>query len=322
MRLILSSVLLGLAWFTVTSAAASACAWVLGRSLIRRPDPPGAGLLLAVRLLPALASSVFVAAVFLPTHWRFEPVESDESFGVVLTAIATIGLLVILRAHWRAVRAGFAGRRLAAVARRAASLPGGDAAESVIRVVDGLPGVSLFGIWRPRILIGADARGVLTPAELGLAISHEVAHQRSRDNLKRFLICCAPDLFFWTRVARELEDRWQAAAECEADAHAVRGDSYRAVLLASVLVKVARIGHAAGGPGVESAAIVSAFHVPTLLETRVRRLVAGRALPPSGARRLAWSSAMLSVGISASLWLLGFSATLHSVTEAMVAYLP
>ena len=97
---------------------------------------------------------------------------------------------------------------------------------------------------------------------------------------------------------------------------------YRAVLLASALVKVARIGHAAGGPGVESAAIVSAFHVPTLLETRVRRLVAGRALPPSGARRLAWSSAMLSVGISASLWLLGFSATLHSVTEAMVAYLP
>ena len=322
MRLVLSSVLLGLVWFTVTSAAASAAAWLLGRSVIRRPGPSSAGLLLAVRLLPAVASGVFVGAVFLPTHWRFEPVESDESFGVVLAVIAATGLFLVLRALWRAVRAGFAGRRLAAVARRAASLPDGDAVESPIRVVDGLRGVSLFGIWRPRILIGADARGALTPAELDLAISHEVAHRRSNDNLKRFLICCAPDLFFWTRVARELEDWWQAAAECDADAHAVRGDNYRAVLLASALVKVARLARAGSVSGVGSAAISSAFHVPTLLEMRVRRLISGGAPPPAGSGRLVWSSAMASVGIAAGLWLLGFSDTLHSVTEAMVAYLP
>jgi beta-lactamase regulating signal transducer with metallopeptidase domain len=320
-RLILSSVLLGLVWFTATNAAASAAAWLLGRSVIRRPSPSSASLLLAVRLLPAVASSVFVGAVFLPTHWRFEPVESDESFGVVLAAIAAIGLLLILRALGRAVRAGAAGRRLAAVARRAASLPDGEAVDNAIRVIDGLPGVSLFGIWRPRILIGADARGALTPAELDLAISHEVAHRRAKDNLKRLLICCAPDLFSWTRVARELEDRWQGAAECDADAHAVRGDSYRAVLLASALVKVARLGRAASVSGVGSAAISSAFHVPTLLETRVRRLVSGGAPPPAGGQ-LVWSSATLSVGISAALWLLGFSGTLHSVTEAMVAHLP
>lgn len=321
MRLILSSVLLGLVWFTATNAVASAAAWLLGRSVIRRSGQSSASLLLAVRLLPAVASSVFVGAVFLPTHWRFEPVESEESFGVVLAAIATIGLVLSLRALGRAVRAGVAGRRLAEVARRAASLPDGHAAESAIRVVDGLPGVSLFGIWRPRILIGADARGALTPAELDLAIAHEVAHRRAKDNLKRLLICCAPDLFSWTRVARELEDRWQAAAECDADAHAVRGDSYRAVLLASALVKVARLGRPASVPGVGSAAISSAFHVPTLLETRVRHLVSGGAPPPAGGH-VVWSSATLSVGISAGLWLLGLSGTIHSVTEAIVARLP
>ena len=283
MRLILSSVLLGLAWFTATNVAASAAAWLLGRSVIRRPGSSSAGLLLAVRLLPAVASTVFVGAVFLPAHWRFEPVESEESFGVVLAIIAVTGLLLILRALGRAVRAGVAGRRLAAVTRRAASLSDGVAVGGSIRVVDGLPGVSLFGIWRPRILIGTEARGVLTPAELDLAISHEVAHRRSKDNLKRFLIRCAPDLFSWTRVARELEDRWQAAAECEADAHAVRGDSYRAVLLASALVKVARLGRAASASVVGPAAIASAFHVPTLLEMRVRRLVSGGAPPPAGA---------------------------------------
>lgn len=322
MRLILSSVLLGLVWFTATNALASAAAWLLGRSVMRRPGPSSAGLLLAVRLLPAVASSVFVGAVFLPTHWRFEPAESDESFGVVLALIAATGLCLFLRAVWRAIRAGFAGRRLAAVARRAASLPGGEAAGSAIRVVDGLPGVSLFGIWRPRILVGADARGALTPAELDLAISHEVAHRRAKDNLKRFLICCAPDLFSWTRVARELEDRWQAAAECDADAHAVRGDSDRAVLLASALVKVARLGRAGSLSGIGAAAISSAFHVPTLLEMRVRRLVSGGAPPAAGAGRLVWSSATLNIGIAAGLWLFGFSDTLHSITEAMVTYLP
>jgi beta-lactamase regulating signal transducer with metallopeptidase domain len=239
----------------------------------------------------------------------------------VLAVVAATGLLLILRALGHAARAAFAGRRLAAVARRAASLRDGDPVERAIRVVDDLPGVSLFGIWRPRILIGTEARGVLTPAELDLAISHEVAHRRSKDNLKRFLIRCAPDLFFWTRVARDLEDRWQAAAECEADAHAVRGDSYRAVLLASALIKVARLGRTASAPRV-GAAIASAFHVPTLLEMRVRRLVSGGAPPPAGAGRLVWSGATLSVGISAGLWLLGFSDTLHSVTEAMVSYLP
>ena len=84
--------------------------------------------------------------------------------------------------------------------------------------IGGLPGVSLAGIWRPRILIGSEALSALTPAELDVAISHEVAHQRSQDNLKRFLMFCAPDLFGWTRVARQLEERWQAEAECEADA--------------------------------------------------------------------------------------------------------
>jgi hypothetical protein len=321
-RLILSSVLLGLAWFTVTNAAASAGAWLVGRSVIRRRGPSSAGPLLAVRLLPAVASTVFVGAIFLPVHWRFEPVESDESFGVVLAVLAATGLLLVLRALGRAARAGVAGRRLAAVARRAVSIPDGVAVGNTIPVVDGLPGVSLIGIWRPRILVGAEARGVLTPAELDLAISHEVAHRRSKDNLKRFLIRCAPDLFSWTPVAREIEDRWQAAAECEADAHAARGDSYRAVLLASALVKVARLGPAASASVVGPAAIASAFHVPTLLETRVRRLVSGAAPTPAEAGRLVWSGAMLSVGISAGVWLLGFSDMLHSVTEAMVTYLP
>ena len=93
MRLLLSSALLGLVWFAAINAAATLVAWMLGRVLLRRPGPFGAGLLLAVRLLPAVAASVFVLAVFLPAHWRFEPADSGESFGFVLSGVAAIGSL-------------------------------------------------------------------------------------------------------------------------------------------------------------------------------------------------------------------------------------
>jgi len=328
MTLLLSSMLLSLVWFAATNAAASLVAWTLGRLMVIRPDRFGAGLLLTVRLLPAVASSVFVLAVFLPAHWRFEPTDTDESFGVVLGALAMTVVWLALAGAWRAGRASLADHRFAALARRAGTLVEGDASRSfVLFVLDGLPGVSLSGIWQPRILIGSEVLAALTPAELDVAISHEIAHKRSRDNLKRLLMFCAPDLFGWTAVARQLEERWEAEAECEADAHAVMGDGRRAVVLASALVKVARLGRvgslqpvAIAGPAAWT--LSSAFHVPTLLEMRVRRLVSGSALPPVATGRLAWPGATLSLGIAAGLWLIGFSYTLHLVTEAMVTNLP
>src|SRR5262245_13895456 len=213
MRLLLSSVLLGLVWFVTVNAAASLMAWVIGRVVLRRPTPFGATHVLLVRLLPAVVSTVFAFLVFLPAHVRFEPAESDESFGVVLGVAAAAGLGLLLSAAWRAVRAGVNGRRFAALVERSGRATGGGAVG-----VGGLSGVSLSGIWRPKILVVAEACATLTPAELDLAICHEQAHRQSLDNLKRFIMYLAPDLFGWTAVARQLEERWQAEAECEADA--------------------------------------------------------------------------------------------------------
>jgi hypothetical protein len=321
MRLVLSSVLLGLVWFVAANAAATPVAWLLGQLVARRPGPVGAGRLLMVRLLPAAASLFFVLAVFLPAHWRFEPADTDEAFGVVLGATAALGLWLVLGASGRALRAALAGHRFAALVRRTARLEAGDAVESF--VLSGLPGVSLAGVWRPRILIGSEARAALTPSELDLAISHEIAHRRSRDNLKRFLVHCSPDFFGRTAVARQLEERWQAEAECEADARAVRGDSHRAVVLATALVKVARLGCASGFHAISPACTSSAFHVPTLLEMRVRRLVSGSALPPA-AGRVGWFGAAVSAGIATGVWVwvLGLSNILHVITEALVTRLP
>ena len=321
MTLLLSSVLLGLMWFAATNAVASLLAWLVGRSIVARaPKRQSVQLLLAIRLLPAAASTLFVLAVFLPAHWSFEPPDTEESFGVVLAGTATLGLLLILHAGWRAIRAGFAGHRFGAMVRRRSRAVHASDAERTVHELDGLSGVSLAGIWHPRILIGPEALAALTPSELDLAVSHEIAHRRSKDNLKRFLMFCVPDFFGWTALARQLEERWQAEAECEADAHAVMGDGERAVVLASALVKVARLDQVR--TFYPESPAVSAFDVPALLDLRVRRLVAGSALP-SATRRAPWPlGAAAGLALAAGLWLIGFSHTLHVVTETLVNSLP
>jgi len=324
--LILSSVLLGLMWFAAANAAASLLAWLLGGSVMSRVararGRQSVRLLLAIRLLPAAVSSIFVVAVFLPAHWRFEPPDADESFGVVLAGTATLGLVLIARAACRAIGAAVAAYRFGLTARRAARQVDPDCIDQVLEL-QGLRGIALAGIWQPKIFIGPEALAALTPAELDLAIAHEIAHRRSNDNLKRFAMYCAPDFLGWTSVAQRLEQQWQAEAECEADAHAVRGDSGRAVALASALVKVARLERLHGFRPASPA--FSAFHVPTLLELRVRRLVTDSALP-SAARGWRWRfGTTASVAFAAGLWFTDFSHALHALhvaTEALIANLP
>ena len=311
MRLAFSSILLGLCWFAVVNVASTIVAVLLTRVIGNRRR--SAGLFLGLRLMPAALSTFFVAAIFFPAHWRFEPPTSDESFGVVLALLAGLSLLLIGRSTLRAARMLRTDMQLAAMTSRLAT-PRGIAFE-----VTDLPGVSLAGILRPKVLVGSTALATLTPAELDVAISHEIAHQHSLDNFKRFLICCAPDVFGWLPEARTLESRWEAETECQADARAVRGDDSRAVSLASALVKVARLTR----PGtIAPSPAWSGFHVHTLLETRVRRLVDGHAKAPR-TRATVWTAfAAVTLSLPASAWLLGFSSRLHEVTETMVAYLP
>jgi beta-lactamase regulating signal transducer with metallopeptidase domain len=310
-RLAFSSILLGLCWFAAVNIAGTLVAWLLSRAIGNRHC--SAGVLLGVRLLPAFVSAFFVAAVFLPAHWRFEPRESDESFGVAIGAVAVLALTLLGRSALRAARILRTDMQLSAMTRRLATRRG------IAFEVTGLPGVSLAGILRPKILVGSRALAALTPAELDVAISHEIAHQRSLDNFKRFLIRCAPDVFGWMPAARRLEARWEAETECQADARAVRGDDSRAVILASALVKVARLAR----PGsLEPSPAWSAYHVPTLLETRVRRLVAGHATAPRPLAVLWCALAATAIALPVGAWALNFSYSLHVATEAMVAYLP
>jgi Zn-dependent protease with chaperone function len=307
-----NAVLLALAWFVVVNAALSLLAWHVTRWLAPgRVASPGG--LLAVRLFPAGASLLFVAGVFAPAHWRFEPRGGDESFGVGVHLLAALGALILARASWRVLAAARAASRLrVSHGGQPLQVAGG----FQVFEVDGLPGVSLAGVVRPRILVGLAVREALTRDELNAAVAHEVAHGASRDNWKRLAVFCAPDLFGTTNAATRLEAAWSAAAECEADARAAAGDRGRAADLAAALVKVARL--CAQGP--PPCPAWSSLHDEALLAARVQRLVGSR-LPP-GPRRpcasaVAGGVAIVAVGI-------GFLAAydLHLLTEALAHSLP
>ncbi len=184
----------------------------------------------------------------------------------------------------------------------------------------GLTAVSLAGVFRTRILVGTAVRRVLSADELDVALAHERAHRGAFDNLKRFLMFCAPDVLGVSAASRELEARWRATAEWRADIEAVNGDGLRAVRLASALVKVSRLAARQGS--FVTSPTWSSLHEAAQLEMRVRRLVRGDA--PAVARSRHGAGLMLAA--LAGVCVLGVSATaapvVQQMTEALVRLLP
>ena len=235
MRLLVSTLVLTLAWFSALNILSSLLVWLIagglrrGQSFVR----PSAQWLFALRVAPFLVSSVFVIGVFLPVHLMFEGREGSEYFGALLWSGALLGVGLIGGSALRVVLAVRGYARL----RRMWCGPAGERRPIVSDCE--ILGISLAGILHPTIVVGRRVREALTREELDVALAHEVAHWQSWDNVKRFAMFASPDVLRFTRAANDLEHGWRAEAECLADARAVDGDASRAVNLASALVKVA-----------------------------------------------------------------------------------
>ena len=310
--MLMSTVLLALAWFTAFNLAASAVSWLAGAALNQSGARPRAGALLAVRLFPACASLLLAFLMFVPAHWIAEPRDAQESFGWVVCAMAAAGAGLICRGIVRAAILERADRKLRSLERSSSSV-----AET--READGVPGIALAGLVRTRILMGRHVAPALTPAELEVAIAHEHAHGRALDNLKRWAIHCAPDFFGASAIARKVERDWHAAAESLADARAVGGDARRALDLASALVKVARLTILQPSSGWTP--VWSPFNDPELLKARVLLLTSDvPAAPPFRPVRAA-GAALLFV-VATTLFVPILSGPIHYITEAAVALLP
>ena len=309
--LILSSIILGCAWFVLVNALLSGLVALLASARPTILQRLGATNLLVLRLLPAAGSLGFVLLLFLPAHWQWEMAGTNERFGMVLYLLAAAAVPLagasIVRATW-ALRQS---RRLQQQARAAAVASSSDVLE-----IAGFSGVSLAGVFRTTIFLGASLRSALTSSELAAAIAHERAHRRAWDNPKRFAVFCAPDFLARTKAAARIEAAWRAESEYAADAAAAGSDARRGADLASALIKVARLLDA--GPPAPRFPLWSLFCERELLEGRVRLLVAQEV------RTRHWPLGVIlaAVLLASAAWLAALPYDVYRLSEALVGFLP
>ncbi len=325
MRELLFLLLLALAWFGAVNLALSALTAAVGPLLARaalrlRPSRASAALL-ALKLVPGAVALLFIFALFLPAQWRFEPENANESAGYTLVALGLLGALTLALAARRAARDYLATRRLErGWLARARSTPAMAAGGLPIYCLpDEIPIVSMAGLRKARVFVSRSVVKALTHDELDASLAHERAHHQARDNFKRLLVACSPDLLGLWPGGREIERRWREAVEFAADARAASGSEGRGLVLASALLKVARMTHS---PGLLAAG--SLFYDGAPIWERISRLLApevGEEPAPRLGR--AWSVSLCGMTIvAAAVAAEGVWLGVHLATEGLVRLLP
>jgi Zn-dependent protease with chaperone function len=204
-----------------------------GKRFMRSP-----ALLFSLRIFPFAFSLVFTVGLALPAYLRVEPGETGEAPEPYLVALAAVSLLIF---------AVFALRlfRLLSTTRRVSRQWQINATRIDIPVpvpifqIEAPPALfAVMGMFKPRVFVGRAALACLTLEELEAAISHELAHVRSLDNIKRALLIVTrlPSCF---RNLRALDTAWAEAAELQADESSLARTS--AVDLSSAIVKIGRL---------------------------------------------------------------------------------
>jgi len=226
-----------------------------------------ARLLLALRLSPAGLGALLVAGMCAPSYLWLEPHASAEQVGWACLSAALLGLSILGASIARALRAS------AGSTRRVRELERGGAG----------PLVALTGIVRHRLVISHLVLRALSADQLAAVVRHERAHRMSHDNLKRLLILLAPGLLPISRGFGSLERAWAATAEWAADDRATEGNARRALVLASALVRVARLGTPRATPLLTTSLLADsadlAVRVDRLLHPAPRRTALGSSSP-------------------------------------------
>lgn len=234
-----------------------------------------------LRAMPSLAPAIVALAVVVPAFAWFEPHHQGEEVGPILPILAAVAAGQLLAALWLAVVSAVR-TRLVARAWLSAGTPLDlrPPAGVPAYVIDSLaPIAALVGVFSPKLIAARAVIEACTQEELTAIVSHERGHLLARDNMKRWLMGCAPDALRWTPLHHEICAAWHDAAEDAADDVATGGDAGARVGLATLLVKIARLAPAAPWP----AATVSPFVQPDGLVRRVRRLLAPAAEPQRAA---------------------------------------
>jgi Zn-dependent protease with chaperone function len=290
-----------------TLSLAVFCAWrrvwlslsFNGSRLRQHSARRAANLLFSLRMFPFVASLLITAAVTIPSFVLLEPRAVDEPLSALLLGLGVCAVALVIYGAANAVWAARKVGQSISVWTAAASPIEPCASVPVWRIAPRVPAMTAVGILRPRILLSGAAESALTAGELQVALSHEVAHTRRRDNLKKLLM-----RFVAFPGLGGLEAAWLEATELSADDDAV-SSAGEALDLAAALIK---LSHLALEPAEDLTA--SLVRGPkSLMSTRIQRLIAWAE----------WSRAGQSRAAAFSPWY-GLAAVLTSIAAFVHAY--
>ncbi len=233
-----------------------------------------ARLLFALRIFPPAAAAWGVLALFIPAYVFYEPRPTMETVSPKLGALALVSAVGLALALWRGLAAWRTTGSLVAdwmqhakaVQLRGINIP-------TYRIEHRFPIIAIIGVVRPRLFIAESVLETLSGEEIAAAITHEVGHLESRDNLKRWLMRACRDVLTIVPCGRRLDREWAAAAEAAADEHAAQeGGSSAALDLAAALIQIARMIPRGVKPTMPAGAFLLGDDQAGGIESRVRRL--------------------------------------------------
>jgi Zn-dependent protease with chaperone function len=289
-----------------------ASGWRMAEWRCRRFSPRvAADFLFGLRIMPLMLSGLATLVFMVPSFLLLEPHSIDEPIGAIPLALSCCGVLLFVVGMFKATVAQVRTTKVVADWSSEATRVATGASVPVFRTGKVVPALTAAGILQSKVLMSDGATAVLTESEFRTALAHEVAHVRSRDNLKKLLFrfCAFPGM-------AGLEKTWSQAVEIKADDAAVSNAS-EALDLASALIKLSR-----WEPVPQSAELTTAL-LQTSAATvshRVERLIAWDQARMSTRRFSAWYSLLPAFGmvVCAGVTYNAMLSQLHLVTEWLV----
>jgi Zn-dependent protease with chaperone function len=260
----LRGIAVSLTFFVLFYCLLSTLVVVAWRSLklLHATEQRVAALLFGLRVLPLVAAVAITFAFVVPSFQLLEPRSIDEGMGAMPLVLGICALLLIACGCFRVITAQATTSRVVARWLEGARPLDAGAEMVTFRSRREAPPLTLVGVRRARVLVSDSTVALLSHEELQIALKHELAHMRSRDNLKKLIFRFCP----FPGMAR-LESAWSQAAELAADDAAV-SKLDDAVDLAAALVKLSRL------IPVEAAPICTVGFVTGSISARVARLLA------------------------------------------------
>jgi len=237
-----------------------------------------AQVLFLLRLSPVICAWSITAIFAVPSFLLLEPRFVAEPLGGISLMGTLCGSVIVILGCLRAARSMLESSRFIRTWTRGALQIHRRGGLSILKIPAIAPAMTIAGIVRPSILVSDMAISSLTAAEYQVALRHEFAHLRGRDNLKKLLLhlVCFPGM-------RELERAWMRASEIAADESAVEGAG-DALDLASALLKLSRLG-CCSAPKLTTALLENPISV---VQARVEHLLACDGRPDPLLRKSRW----------------------------------